>query len=302
MAQISFDGRVAIVTGAGGGLGKAYALQLAARGAKVVVNDLGGAPDGSGSGTSMADQVVEEIKKAGGEAVPNYDGVDTSDGGQAIVQTALDTWGQVDVLINNAGILRDVTLMKMTEGDFDRVVEVHLKGSYNVTKAVFPHMRERAYGRIVMTTSAAGLYGNFGQANYSAAKMGIVGLMNTLELEGAKYNVRTNTVAPIAASRLTETIMPPEVLEKLRPGMVVPMVLYLCSEECQVSGDIYSAGGGYFSRAAMVEGKGVCFDPKKDVSMEDVRDALGKIADMSQAREFPNAMDNAAIVLQNVSQ
>jgi NAD(P)-dependent dehydrogenase (short-subunit alcohol dehydrogenase family) len=249
----------------------------------------------------MADQVVEEIKKAGGKAVPNYSGVDTSDGGQAVVRTAIDTWGKVDILINNAGILRDVSFVKMTEGDFDRVIQVHLKGSYNVTKAAFPAMREGGYGRIVMTTSAAGLYGNFGQTNYSAAKLGIVGLMNSLELEGAKYNIKINTIAPIAGSRLTATVMPPEVLEKIRPEMVVPIVLYLCSEECPVSGDIYSAGAGYYSRAAMVEGRGVCFDPRKDVTMEEIRDAFGKITDMSEAREFGNAMDSAAAIMQNVS-
>ncbi len=299
MGEIRFDGRVAIVTGAGGGLGKAYAMELAARGAKVVVNDLGGAADGSGSGSAMADQVAEEIKKAGGEAVPNYNGVETMEGGEAIVRTALETWGKVDIVINNAGILRDVSFIKMTEKDFDLIMAVHVKGAYTVCKAAFPAMRESKYGRIIMTSSDSGIFGNFGQANYSAAKMGLVGLMNTLELEGAKYNIKVNTIAPVAGSRLTAQVMPPDLIEKLRPELVVPLVLYLCSEECPVSGDIYGAGGGCFSRTGVVRGKGIVVDAKKDMSIEDIRDAWSKITDMSGAQEYANAMEAGASSMSN---
>ena len=289
MSEIRFDGRVAIVTGAGGGLGRAHALLLASRGAKVVVNDLGGARDGTGAGTAMADKVVEEIRAGGGEAVPDYHGVDTAEGGEAIVKTALDAYGKVDILINNAGILRDRAFHNLTEEDWDRVLAVHLKGAFNVTQPAFRVMRQNAYGRIVFTTSAAGLYGNFGQTNYSAAKMALVGIMNTLKIEGQKYNIKANTIAPLAASRLTEDILPPPVLEKLTPELVTPMVAYLCSEECQESGGVFTAGGGYFGRAAVVEGKGVFIEHDGQVTIEQVRDSLGKIKDMAGAEEFANA-------------
>src|SRR4030066_479904 len=201
MAEVRFDGRVAVITGAGGGLGRSHALLLASRGAKLVINDLGGTVDGSGEGGSeMANKVVAEIKAGGGEAVADPHGVDTAEGAQAIVKTALDAFGKVDILINNAGILRDKSFMKMEEEDWDKVMAVHVKGAYNVTKAAFPVMRENNYGRIIMTTSAAGLYGNFGQTNYSTAKMALVGLMNTLKLEGSRYNILCNTIAPIARS------------------------------------------------------------------------------------------------------
>ena len=288
MSEVRFDGRVAIVTGAGGGLGRSHALLLASRGARVVVNDLGGSRDGTGAGTSMADQVVAEIKKAGGEAVADYHGVDTAEGGEAIVKTALDAFGKVDILINNAGILRDRAFHNLTEEDWDKVLAVHLKGAYNVTQPAFRIMRQNSYGRIVFTTSAAGLFGNFGQTNYSAAKMALVGMMNTLKLEGAKYNIRANTIAPLAASRLTEDIFPPQVIEKLAPAFVSPMVCYLCSEACEETGSVFTAGGGYFGRAAVVEGKGVFFEGEP-VSLEQIRDALPKIKDMSGAEEFQMA-------------
>lgn len=289
MSEVRFDGRVAIVTGAGGGLGRAHALLLASRGAKVVVNDLGGARDGTGASTAMADKVVEEIRAAGGEAVPDYHGVDTVEGGEAIVKTALDAFGKVDIVINNAGILRDRAFHNLTEEDWDKVLLVHLKGAFNVTQPAFRVMRQNAYGRIVFTTSGAGLYGNFGQTNYSAAKMGLIGLMNTLKLEGKKYNIKVNTIAPMAASRLTADILPPPILERLKPELVSPMVAYLCSEECQESSQIFVAGGGYFGRAAIVEGKGVCFDPTSEITVEQIRDSLERIKDMSGAEEFENA-------------
>jgi len=205
MGEIRLDGKVAIVTGAGGGLGRTHALLLASRGAKVVVNDLGGATDGTGSGNTMAEQVCKEIKDAGGEAAPDFNSVMD---GEAVVKTAVDAFGTVDIVVNNAGILRDVSFLKQTDQDWNLVMDVHLNGTRNVTKAAFPIMREKKYGRIVMTTSAAGLYGNFGQTNYSAAKMGIAGIANTLKFEGTKYNIKVNTIAPIAGSRLTEQVMP----------------------------------------------------------------------------------------------
>ena len=211
MSTIDFTGRVAIVTGAGAGLGRCHALELAKRGAKVVVNDLGGTRDGTGSDDSAANKVVEEIKAAGGEAVPNYDNVATVAGGENIVKTSIDAYGKVDILINNAGILRDKSFVKMEEENWDGVMAVHLKGAYCVTKPAFINMRENGFGRIVMTTSGAGLFGNFGQSNYAAAKMGLIGLTNVLKLEGGKYNVKTNVLVPVAASRLTEDVLPPEI-------------------------------------------------------------------------------------------
>jgi NAD(P)-dependent dehydrogenase (short-subunit alcohol dehydrogenase family)/acyl dehydratase/putative sterol carrier protein len=255
--KITFDNRVAIVTGAGAGLGRVYAMELARRGARVVVNDLGGARDGSGGGSaSPADRVVAEIKAAGGEAVASYDNVATTDGGANIVQTALDAFGTVDIVINNAGILRDKTFLKMEPENWHAVLGVHLNGAYNVTRPAFAVMKEKGYGRVLLTTSAAGLYGNFGQTNYTAAKMGLVGLMNTLKLEGAKHNVKVNTIAPVAASRLTEDVLPPDFLDKLSPDLVAPLALYLVSEQCPVSGHIYNAGMGSFNRAAIVTGPG----------------------------------------------
>lgn len=294
MADVRFDGRVAIVTGAGGGLGRAHALLLASRGAKVVVNDLGGAFDGTGAGSAMADKVVEEIRSAGGEAVPNYDGVDTWQGGQGIVKTAVDAFGKVDILINNAGILRDKSFMKMEEEDIDKVFAVHLKGAFNVTKAAFPVMRENNYGRIVMTTSATGLYGNFGQANYGAAKLGLVGFMNTLKIEGARYNILVNTIAPIAGTRMTAGVMPPDLVEKLKPDYVSPIVTYMCSEECTDSGIVFVAGAGYFSRAVMVEGPGIILDAKKGVTIEDIRDRLADIKKLEGAQPFNQSNDEIA--------
>jgi len=294
MAEVRFDGRVAIVTGAGGGLGRSHALLLASRGAKVVVNDLGGSIDGTGAGSMAADKVVDEIRAAGGEAAANYDGVDTWEGGQRIVKTALDAFGKVDILINNAGILRDKSFMKMEEADIDKVLAVHVKGAFNVTKAAFPVMRENNYGRIVMTTSAAGLYGNFGQTNYGAAKMALVGLMNTLKLEGARYNILCNTIAPIAGTRMTATIMPPEMVEKLKPDYVSPVVVYACSEECTDSGVIFVAGAGYFSRAMVIEGKGISLDARKGITIEDIRDRLADIKNMEGATPFNQANEEIA--------
>ncbi len=293
--QVSFDGRVAIVTGAGAGLGRVYALALAKRGAKVVVNDLGGARDGSGGGSaSPAEKVVAEIKDLGGEAVANYDNVATPEGGENIVKTALDTFGSVDILINNAGILRDKSFLKMEPDNWQAVLSVHLHGAYHVTRPAMVAMKERGYGRIVMTTSAAGLYGNFGQTNYSAAKMGLVGLMNTLKLEGKKYNIKVNTIAPIAASRLTEDVMPPELFEKSKPEFVSPLVTFLASEACLESGSIFNVGMGYFNRAAIHTGSGVQLgDPGNLPTPEMIRENMDAINSLEGATEMADA--NAAI-------
>ena len=289
---IRFDGQVAIVTGAGAGLGRTYALDLARRGAKVVVNDLGGARDGSGGGSARpADEVVKEIVALGGEAVANYDSVATADGGAGIVRSALDAFGRVDILINNAGILRDRSLAKMSQAEWDAVLSVHLEGAYHVTKAAFPHMRESEYGRIVMTTSAAGMFGNFGQTNYGAAKMGLLGFMNTLELEGGRYNVYVNALAPVAATRLTQDVLPPDLYEKLQPEFVSPLVLYLCSRECSASGRIFNAGMGYFSRTAMVAGPGTAIgDGQRVPTPEDVLAHWEAIESLANAREYDDAM------------
>lgn len=289
---IRFDDRVAIVTGAGAGLGRIYALELASRGAKVVVNDLGGARDGKGGGSATpADKVVEEIRAAGGEAVANYDSVATPEGGEAIVKTAVDTYGKVDILINNAGILRDKTLAKMEPDEWSAVMAVHLDGAYNVTRPAFLKMRENGFGRIVMTTSAAGLYGNFGQTNYSAAKLALLGFMNTVKLEGAKFNIKVNTVAPIALTRLTEDILPADLKEKLKPEFVSPLVLYLCSDQCPGSGSVYNAGMGCYSRAAVVTGAGtVIGDETRIPSAEEIAGDFSRIASLDDAKEFPDTM------------
>ncbi|MDD5711691.1 MAG: SDR family NAD(P)-dependent oxidoreductase [Smithellaceae bacterium] len=289
--EIRMDDKVAIITGAGGGLGRTYAMELAKRGAKIVVNDFGGARDGSGGGAlSPADKVVEEIKALGGQAVANYDNVATAEGGEAIVKSALDAFGTVDILINNAGILRDKSFLKMEPEDWNAVLKVHLGGAYNVSKPAFKVMKDKGFGRIVMTTSAAGLYGNFGQTNYSAAKMALVGLMNTLELEGGKYNIKVNTIAPVAASRMTEDIMPPDMFKKLQPDYVAAMVIYLCSDECKESGVVYNAAAGYFSKAQILTGPGAMVgDGAAPPSPEDIRANWDKISSMDGAREISDA-------------
>ncbi len=286
--EIRFDNRVAVVTGAGAGLGRVYALELAKRGAKVVVNDLGGARDGSGEGSaSPADTVVDEIKALGGEAVANYDNVATVEGGEGIVKSALDTFGTLDILINNAGILRDKSFLKMDPQNWHAVLDVHLNGAYNVTRPAFAVMKAKGYGRILMTTSAAGLYGNFGQTNYTAAKMALIGLMNTLKLEGQKYDIHVNTVAPVAASRLTEDVLPPDFFAKLKPEFVAPLALYLCSEECADTGNIYNAGMGCYNRAAIVTGPGaVVGDGQTVPSPEELVEAWEKVKTLKGAKTY----------------
>ena len=275
MAGIEFEGRVAIVTGAGGGLGRSHALLLASRGAKVVVNDLGGARDGTGTDASMADQVVAEIVAAGGEAVANHDGVHTWEGGEAIVATAQEAFGRVDIVVNNAGILRDVSFGKLTPEQLEAVVEVHLLGAFHVTRAAWAGFRERGYGRVIVTTSGSGLYGNFGQSNYAAAKLGLVGLMRTLAIEGARDGITANAIAPVARSRMTEDIFPPDLLARFEPEYVSPVLAYLASEACTDTGRIYAVGGGYVSRVALLEGAGRTFDQVP--TPEDIADAWEQI-------------------------
>jgi NAD(P)-dependent dehydrogenase (short-subunit alcohol dehydrogenase family) len=279
MSDIRFDGRVAVITGAGGGLGKTYALQLASRGASVVVNDLGGAADGTGGSSSMADQAVDEINAAGGKAVANYDSVATPEGGRAIIQTALDNFGKVDILINNAGILRDKSFLKLEPENLDAVLDVHLKGAFFVTQPAFASMKENNYGRIVMASSGAGIFGNFGQSNYGAAKMGLVGLMNVLAVEGLKNNIKVNTIAPVATTRLTEGLLG-GMADALDPNFVTPLVSYLSSEKCELSHEIFDVGGGRYARifVGMAEG---WIAPKGSIpSPDDIFDNIDHIRDL----------------------
>ncbi|MCU0273825.1 MAG: SDR family oxidoreductase [Acidimicrobiales bacterium] len=284
MADIGFDNRVAIVTGAGGGLGRCHALELARRGARLVINDLGGAVDGSGSDATPAQKVVQEIEALGGEAVANGDSVGTPEGGAAIVQAALDAFGRIDIVVNNAGILRDKTFHKMEQSDIDSVIDVHLRGAFHVTRPAWTHMREQGYGRVVMTSSNAGILGNFGQTNYGAAKMGLVGLTNVLALEGAKYNIKVNAIAPVARTRMTEDILGP-LAEKLNPEQISPVVAWLASEDCPVSGEVYSCGGGTVARFFVGLTKGI-FEP--GLTVETIRDRWDEIRDQTGYDDFPD--------------
>ena len=279
--SISFNDQVAIVTGAGGGLGRCHALELARLGAKVVVNDLGGNMDGSGGSSEAAESVVAEIKATGGEAIANGGSVSDRSGAQSMVDDAMNAWGRVDVLINNAGILRDKSFSKMTLDDFEMVVNVHLLGAAYCSHAVWPIMREQNYGRILMTTSPSGLYGNFGQTNYGAAKMGQVGLMNSMKIEGAKNNIHTNSIAPVAATRMTENLMPEEVLEKLGPELVTPAAMFLVSEDAP-NGVILQAQGGQYSLAAVVENSGVNLGV--EATADDVAASYEAIVDMAEVK------------------
>ena len=267
-AELGYDGKVAIITGAGGGLGRQHALLLASRGALVVVNDLGGAVDGSGSDKGAAQKVVDEIVALGGEAVADTNSVSTPEGGAAIVAGAVKAFGRVDIVINNAGILRDKSFHNMDPSLMNPVFDVHLKGAFHVTQPAFVLMREQGYGRIVSTSSAAGIFGNFGQTNYGAAKMGLVGFSRVLAAEGAKYNIKANVIAPLALTRMTENLMG-AVGDKLDPALVTPIVAWLSHEDCDVSGEIYSVGGGRVARVFIGETQGY-YTP--NLSLEDIRD------------------------------
>ncbi len=283
--SIRFDGRVAIVTGAGNGLGRAHALGLAARNCKVVVNDFGGARDGSGGSSEAAEKVAEEIRAAGGEAMAATCSVADEAGVKAMVDAAMVKWGRVDILVNNAGILRDKTFSKMTLDDFRAVIDVHLMGSVVCTKAVWEIMKAQNYGRIVLTSSASGLYGNFGQTNYGAAKSAMVGLMNVLVLEGQKNDIRVNTLAPAAATRMTEELMPPAMLEMMRADQITPGVLHLVSENAP-NRVILAAGAGVFARTMIYETQGVYID---DPSVEKVAAHFDEICDPAGQEPFVNA-------------
>jgi len=289
MSNLRFDGKVVIITGAGNGLGKSHALEFGKRGAKVVVNDLGGSAFGDGADASPAQKVVDEIKAAGGEAVANFDSVENGD---KIVQTAMDTFGRIDVVVNNAGILRDKSFHKMTDEDWDLIYRVHVKGSYKVSHAAWPHMRDQEYGRIINTASAAGIYGNFGQANYSMAKLGLHGLTQTLAHEGKKRNVFVNSIAPIAASRLTETVMPADILANLKPEYVSPLVAYLCHESCQETGGLFEVGCGWFAklRWERTEGLGL---PLNNVTAEGIAAGWSKVIDFSKGATHPSNTQEA---------
>jgi NAD(P)-dependent dehydrogenase (short-subunit alcohol dehydrogenase family) len=273
MADLGFDGKVAIITGAGGGLGRSHALELARRGALIVVNDLGGASDGTGSSESAAQKVVDEIKALGGEAVPSYDSVATPEGGANIVKTAVDAFGSVHVIINNAGILRDTSFKNMTPEQLNPVLDVHLRGAFYVTQPAWQLMRDQGYGRIINTSSGAGIFGNFGQTNYGAAKMGLVGFTRVLAVEGAKNNIKANAIAPVAKTRMTEDILGP-LADKLGPELVTPVVTYLAHEECSVSGEVYTVGGGHVARVFIGVAPGFT-DP--ELSAESMRDHLDEV-------------------------
>jgi len=273
-AELGFDGKVAIITGAGGGLGRQHALLLASRGALVVVNDLGGALDGSGSDKGAAQKVVDEIVALGGVAVADTNSVSTPEGGAAIVKSAVDAYGRVDIVINNAGILRDKSFHNLTPDLMNPVFDVHLKGAFHVTQPAFVLMREQGYGRIISTSSAAGVFGNFGQANYGAAKMGLVGFMRVLAVEGAKYNIKANAIAPLALTRMTERLFSGAMAEKLQPELISPIVAFLAHEDCPVSGEVYSVGGGRVARVFIGETPGYF---NANLTMEDVRNNFEQI-------------------------
>lgn len=288
MNKIGFENRVAVVTGAGEGIGRDYALDLAKRGARVVVNDIGR----DAKGKSTAQNVADEIISAGGMAAASLDSVATMAGGQRMMETALDHFGRVDILINNAGILRDRTFMKMTEQEWDEVIAVHLKGAFCVTQPAVKIMKDNRYGRIVFTASSSGLYGAFGQANYGAAKMGVIGLMNSLKLETAKYHIKVNAVAPNAATAMTRGVFPEEVIRRIKPGFNTPLVTFLCSEENTASGMIFTMSAGWFARSAVVSGKGVCIgDTQREIPAEEVRDEFDRIKGLENALPFDSAGD-----------
>ncbi|THB76237.1 MAG: SDR family NAD(P)-dependent oxidoreductase [Desulfobacteraceae bacterium] len=283
MKPIEFENQVAIITGAGEGIGRTYALDLAQRGAKVVVNDIGEHPEKG----KTADRVVAEIRSNGGDAVASYDSVATMAGGRQIVQTALDHFGSVDILICNAGILRDRTFLKMSEQEWDEVISVHLKGTFCVTQPAVKVMKAAGYGRVVFTASSSGMYGNFGQSNYGAAKMGIIGMMNTLKLEVDKYNIRVNTVAPSADTGMTKGVISDEVAKRIRPEFNTPLVTFLCSRENEETGLIFTMSAGWFARSAMVSGKGVCIgDTQRSIAAEEVRERFDEITSIEGAQAY----------------
>lgn len=298
--SINFEGRVAIVTGAANGLGKSHALSLAKLGAKVVVNDFGGARDGTGGSSEAAEKVVAEIQAAGGEAIANGADVSSEEQVDSMVKQTLDQWGRIDILVNNAGILRDKSFAKMEMSDWDKVVAVHLTGSAICTRAVWPVMREQKYGRVIMTTSTSGLYGNFGQANYGAAKMGVAGLMNTLCLEGEKYDIKVNCVAPTAATRMTEDLMPKEVLALLEPEAITPAVLFLASDQAPTQ-RIVLAGAGCYAMVRLMESDGIYLD-EEERTPDAIAARFEQLGDMGNAREMTNGGEHVTKILTKAAQ
>jgi NAD(P)-dependent dehydrogenase (short-subunit alcohol dehydrogenase family) len=288
---IRYDGKVVIVTGAGGGLGRAHALEFARRGAKVVINDLGGAVDGTGGNSAAAEAVVKEITDAGGTAIANGASVSDDAGVAHLVKQTMDAFGRIDVLIANAGILRDKSFSKMELKDFDAVMQVHVMGTVKPAKAVWEIMKTQQYGRIVVTTSSTGLYGNFGQTNYGTAKLGLVGFMNTLKLEGAKDNIKVNAICPVAGTRMTENLMPPEVVQMLKPEYVTPAVIFLASQDAP-TGVVISAAAGAFSSAQIVESNGVNLGHA--ATADDVAANWEKISDFTGAKHFTMGGEHSA--------
>lgn len=291
------EGKVVIVTGAGGGLGRAHALLFASHGARVVVNDLGGSTQGEGANASAADKVVAEIRAAGGTAVANHDSV--TDGGK-IVQNALDAFGRVDIVVNNAGILRDKTFHKMEDTDWELVYKVHLEGAYKVTHAAWPHLREQNGGRVIFTASTSGIYGNFGQANYGAAKLGLYGLTRTLALEGRKNNILVNAIAPTGGTRMTEGLIPPAVFELLKPELISPLVVFLASEQCQDTGALFEVGGGWIGKVRWERSLGVGFDPRAGFSVEEVAAQWQQISDFTDAVHPRDTNESLAQMMANL--
>lgn len=294
MTSYRYDNQVAVVTGAGNGLGKQYALFYASRGAKVVVNDLGGTFNGKpGASAGVADVVVKEIKAAGGEAISNYDSVENGD---RIIKTAIDAYGRVDILINNAGILRDITLRNMKDEDWDVIIDVHVNGAMKTARAAWPFFRKQRYGRVINTSSASGLFGNFGQSNYAAAKMALVGFTETLAKEGAKYNILCNALAPAAASRLTQTVWPPEMMDILKPDYVVPLVGVLTHSSCTESGSIFEAGIGHYSKIRWERSKGFLARSDDSLTADVVLRNHDRILDFTEAEHPTNVADSMALL------
>jgi len=298
MSNVNFENRTVIVTGAGNGLGKAYALELGSRGAKVIVNDLGGSVDGSGSASSPADDVVNEIIKNGGEAIANYDSVATKEGGESIVQSALDNFGTVDAVINNAGILRDKSFANMSEDELSLILDVHLKGTFFVSQPAFKVMKENNYGRIVNVASPSGLFGNFGQSNYGAAKMGIVGLTNVLSIEGAKYNIKVNVIAPTAYTRMTEALLPEDVGKLFSAELVTPMVVYLASEACEPTHEIFGVAAGRFARIGIITHNGYV---NTSATAEDISENIEEIRTIKDGT-YPLSNEDELMIIQKAIQ
>jgi NAD(P)-dependent dehydrogenase (short-subunit alcohol dehydrogenase family) len=298
---VRFEDKVVIVTGAGGGLGRAHALLFAKHGARVVVNDLGGSAHGEGANASAADRVVAEIRDAGGTAVANHDSVTDGD---KIVQNALDAFGRIDVVVNNAGILRDKTFAKMDDADWDLVYRVHVEGAYKVTHAAWPHMREQNYGRVIFTASTSGIYGNFGQSNYGMAKLGLYGLTRTLALEGRKNNILVNAIAPTGGTRMTEGLIPAAVFDMLKPELISPLVVFLGSEQCTETSGLFEVGGGWIGKTRWERSVGAGFDPRTGFSPEDVAASWEKIGDFegaSHPKDTGEALKEMMLNLQKYS-